>query len=129
MLLDSYDLPASDFQDHIENFVVAERNGTIIGVGGFESCENLGLLRSFAVSDSEIGRGIAGQIFSLVKAKAMDFGISRFYLLTTTAVNYFERFGFAVCGRDDVPDPIKETKQFSELCPCSAVVMVLDLCA
>ncbi len=126
-LLDGYGLPASDIQNHISNFVVTEMDNTIIGVGGFESCESLGLLRSFAVSPGEKGNGIAGHIFGLVKTKAIDSGICRFYLLTTTASKYFERFGFSVCNRDDVPNSIKATKQFSELCPCTAVVMVLDL--
>lgn len=129
ILLESYELPASDFQNHIDNFVVAERNGAIVGVGGFEMCENFGLLRSFAVVPGEKGRGIADQIFNLVKAKAIDSGINQFYLLTTTAEKYFNRFGFTICSRDNVPSSIKATKQFSELCPCSAVVMVLNLCS
>lgn len=128
-LLESYDLPSIDVESHIDNFVVAESNGKIIGIGGFERCGEFGLLRSFAVSPSEKGRGIADHIFSLVKAKALGCGIRQFYLLTTTADKYFDRLGFDVCDRDAVPDQIKATKQFSELCPCSAAVMVSNICS
>lgn len=126
-LLETYDLPTSDCKDHISNFIIAENNNTIVGVGGFENRGNLGLLRSFAVRQSDKNQGIAEQIFSLVKAKAKDSGINQFYLLTTTASKYFKRLGFTICNRDDVPSSIKATKQFSDLCPSSAVVMVLDL--
>lgn len=128
-LLESYDLPSIDVEDHIVNFVVAESNGKIFGVGGFEQCGDFGLLRSFAVSPDQKGRGISDHIFKLVKAKAVECNIGQFYLLTTTADKYFDRLGFVVCDRNAVPDQIKATKQFSELCPCSAVVMVSNLCA
>jgi amino-acid N-acetyltransferase len=128
-LLESYDLPSIDVEEHVANFVVAESNGKIIGVGGFERCEDFGLLRSFAVTSGQKGRGIADHLFSLVKAKAVECGIGQFYLLTTTADKYFDRHGFVVCNRDTVPDQIKATRQFSELCPCSAVVMVSNLCS
>ncbi len=126
-LLESYELPASDCKEHIGNFVVAENNNAIIGVGGFENCGNIGLLRSFAVRHSDKGHGTAEKIFSMVKAKAINSSISQFYLLTTTASKYFARFGFSICYRDDVPKSIKATKQFDELCPSTAVVMVLNL--
>lgn len=126
-LLETYELPSSDCKDHINNFVVAYDNRKIVGVGGFENCGSLGLLRSFAVRPSDKNQGIAEQIFNLVKAKALGSGINQFYLLTTTASQYFKRLGFTTCNRDDVPNAIKATKQFDGLCPSSAVVMVLDL--
>ncbi len=126
-LLESYDLPANDCTEHLSNFIVAESNHAIVGVGGFENCDSLGLLRSFAVNSSHKGQGIAEEIFYLVKAKAINSDIKQFYLLTTTASKYFERFGFTICSRNDIPNPIKATKQFNELCPSTAVTMVLNL--
>lgn len=128
-LLDSYDLPSIDIEEHLLSFVVAKSNGKIIGVGGFERCEEFGLLRSFAVSPSQTGRGIADHIFHLVREKTLECGIEQLYLLTTTADKYFNKFGFVACNRDAVPDQIKATQQFSELCPCSAVVMVANVYA
>ena len=125
-LLETYDLPTSDCKDHISNFIVAENKNTIVGVGGFEICGNLGLVRSFAVRQSDKNQGVAEQIFNLLKAKAKESGINQFYLLTTTASKYFKGLGFTNCNRDDVPNSIKATKQFNGLCPSSAVVMVFD---
>lgn len=126
-LLESYDLPATDCHENISNFFVAESGNTIICVGGFESCGSLALLRSFAVKQTHKSQGIAEEIFNLVKTKAINSGIKQFYLLTTTANKYFERLGFSACNRDEAPKSIKATKQFNELCPAAATVMVLDL--
>jgi amino-acid N-acetyltransferase len=49
------------------------------------------------------------------------------YLLTTTAENYFPSFGFEVANRNDAPEPIRETTEFTTACPASATMMRLDL--
>lgn len=126
-LLEANNLPASDCAPHIDNFMIAERDSTIIGVGGFERCGELALLRSFAVRADDKNKGIAEKLFHSVRDNAVDAGIQQFYLLTTTASDYFMRFGFSVCHRRDVPKDIQETAQFTELCPSTATVMVLDL--
>lgn len=126
-LLNSYQLPASDCKTHLDNFVIAEDGDVIVGVGGFERYGQYGLLRSFAVKNSSMRQGIAAEIFSLVSARAIDLGVHRFYLLTTTASGYFERLGFSVCERERVPSAIKGTKQFNEFCPKTAKVMIFRL--
>jgi amino-acid N-acetyltransferase len=45
------------------------------------------------------------------------------FLLTTTAENYFPRFGFACVGRDEVSESVKCSMEFQVACPASAVVM------
>ena len=127
-LLELYELPASDSKVHIGNFIVAFNEQGVVGVGGYESCGNIGLLRSVAVAQTELGKGIANKIFSLLRENAIETGIETLYLLTSTASMYFEKLGFVVCNRDNVPTPIRLTKQFRELCPSSATVMVLNLC-
>lgn len=128
-LLESYELPSGDCSEHLSNFVIAENGNGVVGVGGFETCGRFGLLRSFAVKNGFKGQSVASEIFSLAKARAIDLGIHRFYLLTTTARGFFERFGFSMCDREDVPGIVKKTKQFDELCPTTATVMVLSLAA
>jgi amino-acid N-acetyltransferase len=49
------------------------------------------------------------------------------YLITTTADHYFDRYGFAPVNREHVPEAIQQTRQFSGLCPSSAVVMKRNL--
>ena len=126
-LLTAYDLPASDIAEHLHNFIVVEDETGLIAVGGYEDCDQYGLIRSFAVKPDYKGQRIAERIFDQLTEAATDSGKQRFYLLTTSASDYFLRLGFAICERDEVPECIKATKQFSELCPGSATVMVRDL--
>jgi len=126
-LLKYYDLPASDCSEHLANFVVALADGKLVGVGGFESCGDYGLVRSFAVAPEFKGNGIAETLFKKVYDQALTQGKTSLYLLTTTASGYFEKLGFSECSRSNFPEPVQLTKQFSELCPGSAVTMTLAL--
>lgn len=122
-LLEYYDLPASDCSAHLENFILAKEDGKLVGVGGFENCGNYGLIRSFAVLPEYKGNGIAGRVFKIICEDASQLGMSALYLLTTTASGYFKNLGFSECNRMDCPESIRHTRQFSELCPSSAVTM------
>jgi amino-acid N-acetyltransferase len=63
------------------------------------------------------------QVMANARARKLD----ALYLLTTTAENFFTRFGFAVTDRANVPKPIAATCEFREACPASAAVMVKSL--
>ena len=54
-------------------------------------------------------------------------GLDALYLLTTTAQDWFPRFGFERVDRSSTPPEIAGSDEFAELCPASAVVMRLDL--
>jgi amino-acid N-acetyltransferase len=45
------------------------------------------------------------------------------YLITTTAKDFFNRQGYCIIQREKSPEAIKETAEFSSLCPSTAVVM------
>lgn len=127
-LLAGAGLPHADIAPHLGNFVVAELAGELVGAGGYEDCgEGIGLLRSFAVRPDWRGRGLGRRLFRAVAARARQAGLSEFYLLTTTARDWFAGLGFAVVARESAPAPIRATRQFSELCPASAVLMRLPL--
>lgn len=126
-LLESYDLPASDIEAHLHNFIVVNDDAGLIAVGGYEDCEQYGLIRSFAVKPEYKGQGIAEAIYAQLTKVAIGSGKQGFYLLTTTASDYFSRLDFSVCDRSEVPECIRATKQFSDLCPGSATVMMRDL--
>jgi amino-acid N-acetyltransferase len=46
------------------------------------------------------------------------------YLLTASGTDFFARFGYAACARNDVPHAVRGSRQFAELCPATAVAMV-----
>jgi amino-acid N-acetyltransferase len=50
-------------------------------------------------------------------------GLSRLYLLTTTASQFFARVGYEVISRVEAPNSLQRNSQFAELCPASAVCM------
>ncbi len=117
-------LPAGGINAKPGNISVATDDGALVGVAGFDDCGgNIALLRSVAVLPEYRNRGIATELCLRVIAQARQSGISALYLLTTTAQGYFAQLGFAAINRAETPDAIRETQQFRELCPDSAIIM------
>ena len=85
------------------------------------------LLRSLAVSQTmrsqSLGKQIVEDLIQQVKSK----GIKEIYLLTLTAYYFFLKLGFSEVYRDAVPQEIKSSTEFSQVCPTSARVMKLVL--
>ena len=125
-LLKDNDLPFSDCGEHIDNFILKEEKNEIIGIGCIEIYGSHGLIRSFVVAREHRGNGIAKDILHIIKDKVFDSGVTGLYLLTETANEYFNKLGFKAVERSEVPESIKKTKQFNELCPSSAVVMYYE---
>lgn len=126
-LLKKYNLPANDIMEHIDNFIVAEHENKIIGVGGYEALGDVALLRSIAVAQEYRGKSIGVNIYHLLKRKIKNKGIKEVYLLTETATDYFQKLGFTIKGRTTIPKTVMQTKQFRELCPSTAIIMFNDL--
>lgn len=126
-LLEEADLLTEDLPDGLGNFLLAKQDGTLVGVAGLELFGPVGLLRSVAVSPTHHGRGIAGQLVGQLLNDADKQELQEVYLITTTADHYFDRYGFAPVNREQVPEAIQQTRQFSGLCPSSAVVMKRNL--
>jgi len=126
-LLTRSDLPLDGVRESLRSFVVAEREGKLVGVAGLEECGDDGLLRSIAVDPEWRGRGLGRTLVERVIADAESIGLRALYLLTTTADKYFPTFGFRKTTRDAVPAPVQATAEFSGACPSSATVMKLPL--
>jgi amino-acid N-acetyltransferase len=129
-LLTTAGLPLDGVHDALPSFVVAEDAGEIVGVAGMEACGVAGehaLLRSVAIASSWRKRGLGRTLVRRTIAEAERRGVKALYLLTTTAEHYFPTFGFVKIGRDNVPDDVKETREYCGVCPSSATVMVMEL--
>ncbi|MDB4908684.1 MAG: GCN5-related N-acetyltransferase [Gemmatimonadetes bacterium] len=120
-------LPLDGVAESLDTFIVAEHDGTIVGVAGLECCSANGLLRSVAVRDEWRSRGLGRSLVTRVIADAESKGMNALYLLTTTAEGYFPSFGFAPVTREAVPADVKATAEFQGACPASASVMELSL--
>ena len=122
-LLAASDLPLDGVKDNFSNFVVAEDDGEIAGAIGLEEFGAVGLLRSAVVSPEHRGSGVGRRLVERLLEGAEVAGIEELYLLTTTADEYFPRFGFTRTTRSAVPDPVKASAEFQGACPDTAVVM------
>jgi amino-acid N-acetyltransferase len=75
------------------------------------------------VEESWRGTGVGRTLIERALSITRQRGIKDVFLLTTTAEDYFPRFGFACVSRDSVTEAVKESAEFKEACPASAVVM------
>lgn len=126
-LLKKLDLVYEDLETHLANFLVALENKQVIGCAGYEIYEDVGLLRSVAVAPEHQGKGIGHILIERINQKAKKNGIKEFYLLTDSASDFFEKFGFNIIPRKEVDERIKKTYEYSEACPESAIVMKKNL--
>ena len=127
-LLGACQLPFDDLApERMADFVLARAGGRIVATGGLERYGEVALLRSLAVAPDFRGRGLAERIWSSLRAAAIDRGVTRLFLLTTTAEALFVRWGFRRVSRDDVPEAVRTTQEFAALCPSTAVAMSIEL--
>lgn len=122
------DLPLDGLHDQFgDGYAIAESGGAVIGVEGIEIHDRDGLLRSAAVIRSWRGKGVGDALTRDRIEWARRRGLRSLYLLTTTAGDYFPRFGFTNASRDAAPDGIRRSREFSDACPASALFMSLPL--
>ena len=126
-LLQSSMLPAEDCAEQADHIYALYRQGRMLAAGGLEPASPYLLLRSVVVGVDQRGQGLGERMTRFLIAQARQANCPAIYLLTETAQAYFQRFGFSAVDRDRVPFPIKQTRQFSGLCPDTAVCMVLPL--
>lgn len=113
--------------EHLDDFLVAERDGELAGVAGLERYGEAALLRSVAVSEAARGTGVGALLTARAVESAAAGGARSVWLLTTTAESYFPRHGFRRTDRASVPAGVRESVEFTTACPSSAAVMVLSL--
>ena len=122
-LLAKNDLPYRDIRTEPVTFVGAVVAGDLVGVGGLERYDAVGLLRSVVVEESFQGQGLGTRLCDELEAQAQETGIESLYLLTTTAAEFFRARGYDEVDRSEAPSPIQDTSEFQDLCPVSARCM------
>jgi len=128
LLLDN-ELPTAGVDEHWKTFIVARDGDAIVACGGSEAHENAALLRSIAVHPDYRSLGIGRKIVRQLLDRLASRGIREFYLLTTTAQEYFRKRGFKVIDRDEVHPQLLGSEEFRGACPDSAVCMRLVMLA
>ena len=127
-LLLSQALPASDLTDaHMKYFYFCGDSTGPAALVGFELCGTDALLRSLVVSPELRARGMGKRLVAHAENEARALGATAMYLLTTTAEGFFARLGYTSVARDDAPEAIRATREFSSICPASSAFMTKKL--
>jgi len=126
-LLTANALPLAGAHAHLATFAVATAGSEVVGVAGAEVYGSVALLRSVAVAPGLQRQGIGESLVGLLLQQAQRRGIRQVFLLTTTAANYFPKFGFQPLARDQAPAVLQASAEFQGACPASAVLMGLTL--
>ena len=94
------------FYEAVQEFrVVEDTNGHLIGVGALNVMwEDLGEVRTLAVTADWLGRGVGHALLARLEADARELGLSRLFCLTFE-VPFFTRHGFSDMGTETV-DPL-----------------------
>lgn len=123
-LLNAANLPTADLTDqHLNYFWGFAADGKIVGVVGLEPVAGAGLLRSLVVSPTHRNRGIGTQLVAHAEHMAQQMGLRELYLLTSTAQEFFENFGYTSVSRQQAPAAIRSTREFANLCPANSLLM------
>jgi amino-acid N-acetyltransferase len=113
--------------EHLRHFFGLGTIEELEGVVGLELFGTVALLRSLAVVSSRRKAGLGSKLVTHAEEYARNKSIKSLYLLTNTAESFFKHRGYQSTARDDAPAAIRQTREFSELCPVSSAFMVKHL--
>jgi amino-acid N-acetyltransferase len=118
----------SDIYENIRDYHVAVSQGEIVG-----SCalhvfwEDLAELRSLAVRSDHLGQGVGRRLISSVLSEAPSIGINRVFILTAIP-SYFEKSGFKVVDRSELPQKIwAECVKCPKFPECDEIAMSIQV--
>lgn len=117
-------LPVDDLgADKLDGFLIAEHDNNTVGLIGLEIYGTVGLLRSLVVEKRARRTGLGGKLVGSLESAAETAGIAELWLLTIDAEQFFQRHNFEIVERTAAPDEIRQTDEFSSLCPDTAYLM------
>ena len=121
-LLKSHGLPTADLhQDQIVLFGFYEGE-QLIASGAIEDADDCKLIRSVAVREDSKRRGFGSNVLRYLENAVREAGNSEVFIITEIP-EYFDKHSYESISRDKTPEPIRETEEFSELCPDTAIIM------
>ena len=115
-------LPIEDISSSTKLFSITKDN-EIAGTIGIEFHNQVALLRSLAVTETYRSKGIGGKLVEYIEKFAKQNAVKELILLTTTASGYFRKKAYQIIERNNVPEEIKKSSEFSSTCPSSAILM------
>jgi len=122
-------LPTAGVDDHWRTFLVARDGDALVGCGGAEAYQFAALIRSVAVKPEYRSHGIGRRLVRQLLDRLASHGLREFYLLTTTAEEYFRKRGFKTIDRDEIHPQLLGSHELQGACPDDAVCMRLVMLA
>ena len=119
-LLLANSLPASDLDEAPVQFFGIKENDRLIAIGALEIYGTNALVRSVAVHCTYQNNGYGVKIVQFLERKATELEISKLFLLTTTAEDFFKKLEYLPIQRNLCPPEILSSGQFRDICPQSA---------
>jgi len=126
-LLRQSDLPLAGVDAHLPTVLAARDGARLTGCAALELYGVAALLRSVAVASDRRGTGLGQRLTRAALDLARTRGVRTVYLLTTTAGEFFPRFGFQPITRDEIDPAVRQSVELTTACPESALVMRLVL--
>ena len=124
-LLRRENLP-TDIQPHLSYYVVARHLGQIVGCSGMEVHGVYAVLRSLTVDPAYRRSNLSQRLLAARNQIALQQGVTRGYMLTTTVAPIVEAWGYRSIDRSQVPQAILETSEFRGDRCASATVLYWD---
>ncbi|MEE9466330.1 MAG: arsenic resistance N-acetyltransferase ArsN2 [Candidatus Neomarinimicrobiota bacterium] len=116
-------LDADGLEDHLETTLVVRDNDVPVACAGLERYGRTALLRSVMVAPELQGTGLGRRITDQALALAQELGVTKIYLLTETARDFFARYGFTELPRAEIPAAVQQSQEFEMACAQSSVAM------
>jgi amino-acid N-acetyltransferase len=127
-LLESAGLPTVDLTDaQMEHFFYVGPRSAPLALVGVEVCGSDALLRSLVVAPQHRSAGLGQALVARAESYARAQGARAIYCLTTTAEAFFRRRGYVDADRERAPMAVRQTREFSAICPASSAFLVKQL--
>jgi N-acetylglutamate synthase-like GNAT family acetyltransferase len=124
-LLESLQLPTAGVADHFDSFFVAkEEDGRLAGAIGLERHRTSGLLRSAAVAPGLQKSGVGSKLTRLLIDFAKAEGLTELVLFTSSARDFFARFGFAPAHGENYYAVLKASAQWDDCSCCNSTAFM-----
>ncbi len=95
-----------DIYERIRSFYVYEVSGEILGTVSLQICwEDLAEVRSLAVAETQVKKGIGRQLVQSCLEEARALGLKKVFALTYQPV-FFEKMGFQYIEKAELPQKI-----------------------
>jgi amino-acid N-acetyltransferase len=118
----------SEIYENLRDYFVFEENGgDIVGSAAIHLMwEDLAEVRSLAVREGEMRRGIGTQLVEACISEAIVLGITRVFALTYKP-DFFERLGFQQVDKSELPHKIwSDCLKCAKFPDCDEVALVAD---